>query len=131
MFGEELMVSNTDEAVNYLNEIIIAPITEYTVAPIIDQDGKGYHRWLIESNLDLESLSDLEIKLDKKLQLLNSDYKAKREKDYVLKNLRIIGIPKNSFYQWLKINNRLNIQSKIPKLWGSEKIQLEILSLIE
>lgn len=131
MFGEELMVHNTDEAIRYLNELINESITEYTVAPKIDSDGKGYHRWFIELDQDSESLFNLEIELDKKIQLLNSDYKAKREKDYILKNLKIVGIPKNSFYRWLKKNHRLNIQSKIPKLWSSEKIQLEILSLIE
>jgi phenylacetate-coenzyme A ligase PaaK-like adenylate-forming protein len=131
MFGEELMVHNTDEAIRYLNELMDDPITEYTAAPMIDQDGKGFHRWLIESEVDASAISDLERKLDEKLQLLNSDYKAKREKDFILKNLKLVLIPRNSFYQWLKQNNRLNIQSKIPKLWNSDKIQSEILSFVE
>ena len=131
MFGEELMVNNTEEAISYINHRFNLTITDYTVAPIMEEIEGGYHRWLIESEIDNLDLEELELELDTKLQMLNSDYRAKREKNLVLKNLKITKLPHGTFYCWLKENKRLNIQSKIPKLLNSSEIQEELMSLAE
>jgi hypothetical protein len=54
--------------------------------------------------------------LDKKLQELNSDYEAKRYKEISLQPLEIIEAKKGVFYEWLKRDDKLGGQHKIPRL---------------
>ena len=68
--------------------------------------------------------------LDTNLKNLNSDYAAKRTKNLILKSPEIIVIQNNEFYTWLKQNNRLGGQYKIPRLCNDRKIAEEILSLL-
>jgi hypothetical protein len=63
------------------------------------------------------------------LQTLNSDYAAKRNQNLVLNLPEIIVIQNNEFYMWLKQNNRLGGQYKIPRLSNDRKIVEEILAL--
>ena len=67
--------------------------------------------------------------LDTALQTLNSDYAAKRNQNLVLNLPEIIVIQNNEFYMWLKQNNRLGGQYKIPRLSNDRKIVEEILAL--
>ena len=63
------------------------------------------------------------------MQTLNSDYAAKRNQNLVLNLPEIIVIQNNEFYMWLKQNNRLGGQYKIPRLSNDRKIVEEILAL--
>ena len=54
--------------------------------------------------------------LDRKIRELNSDYDAKRTDNFILDCLQIFPAKKNIFYKWLKINNRLGGQYKVPRL---------------
>jgi len=54
--------------------------------------------------------------IDKKLMKLNSDYEAKRTNDIILSFPKLVIIEKNEFYLWLKENNRLGGQYKVPRL---------------
>ena len=54
--------------------------------------------------------------LDASLKQLNSDYEAKRQNDYILKSPLVKLLPKGSFYNWLKSQNRLGGQFKVPRL---------------
>ena len=62
--------------------------------------------------------------------MLNSDYAAKRTKDLILGAPEIIHIQNNEFYKWLKQNNRLGGQYKVPRLSNDRKIADEILALL-
>ena len=74
-------------------------------------------------------LQKFELDLDSEIRKLNSDYDAKRNNDFILKNLKIIPAKEGVFYKWLKNNDRLGGQYKVPRLFNDNKIFLQILEL--
>jgi hypothetical protein len=63
------------------------------------------------------------------LQELNTDYKAKRFKNITMDELKITVAKKNIFYDWLKQNNKLGGQNKVPRLSNDRKIIDELLKI--
>ncbi|MDA0890487.1 MAG: GH3 auxin-responsive promoter family protein, partial [Bacteroidetes bacterium] len=128
-FGEELMVHNTDTAISKSCKKYNCSITDYSVAPIFIDDESGGHQWFVEfakKPLELE----LFIKeIDYQLKQLNSDYEAKRSNDLILKFPELIVIENNEFYLWLKENERLGGQNKIPRLTENRDIAERIISI--
>ncbi|RZJ29192.1 MAG: GH3 auxin-responsive promoter family protein [Flavobacterium sp.] len=117
VFGEELMVENTDQAIAKAGKAAGVEIIDYTVAPIFMQGReKGAHEWMIEFRnppQDVEKFSKL---LDETLQSLNSDYEAKRQNNMTLNPLILNIARTNLFYDWLKEQDKLGGQHKIPRL---------------
>ena len=72
---------------------------------------------------------EFQCNLDLELKKLNSDYKAKREGDLLLKLLNIKVMEKGTFYRWLAKNNRLGGQNKVIRLSNDDKIGKELLSI--
>ncbi len=134
VFGEEVMVSNTDKALNTILSKHKALIGEYTVAPIyIDGTHKGGHQWLIEFEKEPENLLEFKRELDRTLQSINSDYEAKRYNDYVLQELELISLPRGTFYKWMESRGKLGGQNKVPRLSNSRKyvdVLLEIANIL-
>ena len=128
-FGEELMVHNTDKAILETCKKLGCQIIEYTVAPIYISAKSGGHQWFIEFEKKPENLTDFINVLDKNLTSINSDYAAKRFKNLILKKPEIICLENNEFYIWLKNNNRLGGQIKIPRLNNDRMFAEEILSI--
>lgn len=117
VFGEELMVENTDQAIAKACELTKTEIVDYTVAPIfMDGKEKGAHEWMIEFKTNPIDLNQFQKILDETLQSLNSDYEAKRHNNMTLNPLVINVARKNLFYDWLKDRNKLGGQHKIPRL---------------
>jgi hypothetical protein len=117
VFGEELMVENTDQAIAKTCQITQTEIVDYTVAPIfMDGKEKGAHEWMIEFKKNPTDIVQFEKILDETLQSLNSDYEAKRFNNMTLNPLIINIGRKNLFYDWLKERNKLGGQHKIPRL---------------
>ncbi|MBT3622104.1 MAG: GH3 auxin-responsive promoter family protein [Flavobacteriales bacterium] len=129
-FGEELIVENTDKALLAACSICTASIKDYTVAPIFIDNDSGGHQWFIEFSKEPENIDLFTQELDKSLQSLNSDYAAKRSNNLILSSPEIIVIQNNEFYTWLKQNNRIGGQYKIPRLSNNRKIADEILTLL-
>jgi len=129
-FGEELVIENTDQALLEVCKNHHALIKDYTVAPIFINKKSGGHQWLIEFSKEPKYIEHFKTDLDATLQALNSDYAAKRNKNLVLNIPEIIIIKNNEFYKWLKKNNRLGGQYKIPRLSNDRKIVEEILAHI-
>ncbi|MFZ1456151.1 MAG: GH3 auxin-responsive promoter family protein [Saprospiraceae bacterium] len=130
VFGEELMVHNTDEALKKTCDLTFSTIAEYTVAPVYMEDNKkGGHEWLIEFEQKPVNLENFEKILDDNLRSLNSDYDAKRYKDMALMPLKIKIAPKDTFHNWLKSKGKLGGQSKIPRLSNQRKIIDELLEI--
>jgi hypothetical protein len=127
VFGEELMIHNTEQAIKTACEKTKTHIIDYTVAPIFMNNQSGSHEWLIEFENEPEHLDYFIKILDDNLKAKNSDYEAKRFNNYVLKLPTITSLPKGTFYKWLKINNKLGGQFKVPRLNNSRKIADEIL----
>ena len=117
VFGEELMVENTDMAIAKTCLITRTEIIDYTVAPIFMKDKeKGAHEWIIEFQKNPENPIEFVKILDETLQTLNSDYEAKRYNNMTLNSLVLNIARPNLFYDWLKENDKLGGQHKIPRL---------------
>ncbi|MBD0723988.1 hypothetical protein B6A10_02220 [Flavobacterium sp. L1I52] len=117
VFGEELMVENTDMALAKACSLTQSEIKDYTVAPVFMQGKeKGAHEWMIEFKKKPADIAVFQKALDETLQTLNSDYEAKRYNNMTLNPLVINVARENLFYDWLKDNNKLGGQHKIPRL---------------
>lgn len=127
VFGEELMVENTDMAIAKTCKITNSEVADYTVAPIFMKDReKGAHEWIIEFRKKPEDLDLFTQTLDKTIQSLNSDYEAKRYNSMTLNQLKINIARENLFYDWLKNQDKLGGQHKIPRL-SNNREYLELL----
>jgi len=125
VFGEELMIENTDRAIAKACQITNSEVIDYTVAPIfMSEKEKGAHQWLIEFKENPKDIALFTNVLDDTLKELNSDYEAKRNNNMTL-NPPVIEIAKPKlFYDWLKNNNKLGGQNKIPRL-SNERTYIE------
>ncbi len=127
-FGEEVVVENTDRALAITCRQTDATVTEYTVAPIYFQgSGKGGHEWLIEFENPPLDLGQFRRHLDANLQMINSDYEAKRYKSMALEQLQMKVLPKGTFYNWLRSKGKFGGQHKVPRLANHRKYVEEIL----
>jgi len=132
VFGEELMVENTDRAISKASQLTNSEVVDYTVAPIFMKDKeKGAHEWMIEFKSKPSNITEFQKILDETLQSLNSDYEAKRHNNMTLNPLVINVARPNLFYDWLKEQDKLGGQHKIPRLSNKRDYleQLKNLSL--
>ena len=128
VFGEELMVENTDSALAKTCATLNCEILDYTVAPIfMEGKEKGAHEWIIEFKKHPENIDNFTELLDKNLQQVNSDYEAKRFNNMTLNTLVLHVAKENLFYNWLKKNDKLGGQHKIPRLSNSRNYLEELL----
>ena len=129
VFGEEVIIENTDNVINKICKKYNLEIIDYTVAPIfMNKNKKGAHQWFIEFKKLPEKNINLSMLIDQKLRNENSDYDAKRYNDFTLNKPEIIIAKRGVFIKWLEINNKLGGQNKIPRLSNERKF---IDSLIE
>ena len=128
VFGEELMIENTDAALKIACEKTNSEIIEYTAAPIfMEGNAKGAHEWLIEFKNPPECIDYFSDLLDNALKSLNSDYEAKRFNNITLNQPKLHVAKPNLFYSWLKNNSKLGGQNKIPRLSNSRDLLDELL----
>jgi hypothetical protein len=131
VFGEEIMIHNTDEAIAKACEITQASVNDYTVAPIfMTNTTKGRHQWLIEFSVLPQDIMEFTTILDNVLQECNSDYEAKRKNDTVLMQPVVTIAPPFLFQRWLERHDKLGGQHKIPRLSNERTILEELLSMI-
>ena len=117
VFGEELMVENTDQAIAKTCSQLNCEVKDYTVAPIFMKNKeKGSHEWMVEFKKPPEDFALFEKVLDETLQTVNSDYEAKRYNSMTLNQLKLNVARENLFYDWLAANDKLGGQHKIPRL---------------
>ena len=130
VFGEELIIENAEDALKKVCKKTKAEIVEYTVAPIFMQGKeKGAHEWLIEFKtppIDIDYFNEL---LDNALKSINSDYEAKRYNNITLNKPKIVIARTQLFYEWLKHQDKLGGQHKVPRLANSRVYLDELLKL--
>jgi hypothetical protein len=127
VFGEELMVENTDTALTKTCKAFHCEMIDYTVAPIFMKDKeKGAHEWIIEFKNPPEDIAKFSQALDENIQAVNSDYEAKRHNNMTLNPLVLNVARENLFYDWLKQQDKLGGQHKVPRL-SNERTYLESL----
>lgn len=132
MCGEELIVNNADKALAMVCDATDSVITDYTGGPYINEKtNERCHEWIIEFKKEPQDLERFAEIFDHSLQNVNSDYEAKRYKDFVLKKPIVHIAPQNTFYNWLKEKGKLGGQHKVPRLSNDRKFLDEILTMIK
>jgi len=117
VFGEELIIENTEQALKSACEKTNAIIKDYTVAPIfMNGKEKGAHEWFIEFENEPNNISFFTEILDNALKNVNSDYEAKRYNNITLNMPVVNSVRKGLFYDWLTQKGKLGGQHKIPRL---------------
>lgn len=126
-FGEELVIDNAEAALKIACQKTSAVVEEYTVAPIfMGDDAKGAHEWVVEFETlpaDLEHFADV---LDEALCSVNSDYEAKRAKSVTLNRLKLVAVPRQTFYEWMRNRGKLGGQNKVPRLFNTREYVEEL-----
>ena len=118
-----------DLAIEKTQERCDCLVSEFTAAPVyLGLDNKGCHEWLIEFDKEPEDLQGFSRILDEELQKQNSDYEAKRQSDLALLQPKVNICPPGTFYQWMKANNKLGGQHKVPRLSNDRNILEDILN---
>jgi len=129
-FGEELIIENAEDALKKVCKKTKAEIIDYTAAPIfMEGKKKGAHEWLIEFKTPPKDINYFNELFDNALKSLNSDYEAKRYNNMTLNKPTIHIAREHLFYDWLKQNNKLGGQHKIPRLSNTRDYIDELLSL--
>ena len=129
VFGEEVIVDNSDKAITVAAQKTGCIVTDYTAAPIYFTPlNNGGHEWLIEFEKEPDDISLFVKELDNALKATNSDYEAKRYKDIALSPPKIHVLAQGSFTRWLRSKNKMGGQHKVPRLSNDRKILEEILS---
>lgn len=130
VFGEEVIIENTDAAITYACEKTNSTIRDYTACPVYMEGGEsGGHEWIIEFNKTPSDYEEFMKILDNKLRELNSDYDAKRTNNLTLKFPKLNIANPGLFDAWLKKNNKLGGQHKVPRLSNNRTILEEILEV--
>ena len=125
VFGEELMIENTDKAIAKTTEEFKVSVVEYTVAPVFMQGKeKGAHEWMIEFKQNPDDMNAFAKRLDENIQSINSDYEAKRYNNMTLNELILNVAKPNLFHLWLSKKDKLGGQNKIPRL-SNDRTYLE------
>ena len=129
-FGEELIIENAEDALKKVCKTTQSEIVDYTAAPVFMKGKeKGAHEWLIEFKTPPKDLNQFNELLDSTLQSLNSDYEAKRYNNMTLNKPKIHQAREKLFYDWLKANNKLGGQHKVPRLSNTRDYIDELLNL--
>ncbi|TDS19242.1 GH3 auxin-responsive promoter [Maribacter caenipelagi] len=130
VFGEELIIENAEEALKNACAKTESEIMDYTAGPVfMEGKEKGAHEWIIEFRTLPEDFSAFVEIFDNALKSLNSDYEAKRLNNITL-NAPLVHIArKNLFYDWLKSNDKLGGQHKIPRLSNKRDYLEELLRM--
>lgn len=130
VFGEELIIENADHAIAKACQATGSEMIDYSVAPVfMEGKEKGAHEWMIEFRNDPKDKAYFIEILDQSLQSLNSDYEAKRYNNMTLNPPMVHFARPNLFHDWLKNQNKLGGQNKIPRLSNQRDFIEQLLML--
>jgi len=126
-FGEELMISNAEQALAKACKKCNCTVSDFTVAPVFmelgdnSQTSKGFHRWAIEFSEAPEDTALFTSTLDKCLTEVNSDYEAKRAGNATMKQLELSVLPQGTFLNWMRQRGKVGGQNKVPRLYKDDR----------
>ncbi len=130
VFGEELIIENAEEALKIACAKTEAEIIDYTAGPVfMFNKEKGAHEWVMEFRTLPKDFNSFVRVFDNALKSLNSDYEAKRLNNITLKLPLVHIARKDLFYDWLKANDKLGGQHKIPRLSNKRDYLEELLRM--
>lgn len=132
VFGEEVVMDNCDRAVVEATRLTGSMIKEYMVSPIFMEIGsKGAHQWIVEFSKEPNCYEDFKKEIDKTLQLVNSDYEAKRHDNATLCEPDFIFVKPRSFYMWYEKKCKLGGQNKVPRLSNDRDLSDEFITFVQ
>lgn len=116
-FGEHVIGEEVEQAMLQVATQFGAKITEFTVAPMIVQQGQGksYHEWFVEFEQAPEQLEAFADSLDRQLRNKNVYYDDLISGN-ILDRLKISLVRKNGFIDYMKQIGKLGGQNKVPRL---------------
>ncbi len=116
-FGEHVIGEEVEHAMLQAAAQFGAKITEFTVAPMIVQQGQGksYHEWLVEFEQAPDQLEAFADYLDQQLRDKNVYYDD-LIRGNILDRLKISLVRKNGFIDYMKQIGKLGGQNKVPRL---------------
>lgn len=130
-FGEHVIGSEVEWAMNKACETLGAVPLEFTVAPQVNPDsGAPYHEWFVafeEEPDDMEAFGHL---LDMALAEKNSYY-ADLIDGNILGPCRVHAVGRDTFAQYMKSIGKLGGQNKLPRLSNDRKIADALLKIIQ
>ena len=134
-FGEELMISNAEQALAMACKECGCSVAEFTVAPAFmklgedSQTSKGYHRWAVEFATPLADTAAFAAVLDRYLTTVNSDYEAKRAGNATMLQLELITLKPGTFLKWMHQRGKVGGQNKVPRLHNNSQFIDQLLAL--
>jgi len=130
VFGEEVIVDNSDKAIAAAAEKTNAVVNDYTAAPVFFSDNNnGAHEWLVEFEKEPDDFENFITLLDVELKNINSDYEAKRHKNIALRLPIVHNLKPGTFNNWLRSKGKLGGQHKVPRLSNERNMLEEILAI--
>lgn len=121
-FGEHVIGEEVEQSLLKAAKEENVQITEFTVAPMIQQDeGKSYHEWFVEFENEPSRLAAFSLKVDNHLREKNIYYNDLITGN-ILQPLQIRIVRKNGFIDYMKSIGKLGGQNKVPRLSNDRKI---------
>ena len=120
-FGEHVIGSEVEGALAAALAKSDARVSEFTVAPFIEQRSKPYHEWLVEFEKLPTSLDDFSKILDNEMRRQNIYYDD-LIRGNVLDKLKITVVESGIFNLYMKSKGMLGGQNKLPRLSNDRKI---------
>ncbi|PRY13097.1 GH3 auxin-responsive promoter [Pontibacter ummariensis] len=122
-FGEHVIGEEVEKAMQRtMAKFPTVELIEFTVAPHVSQDkGASFHEWLVEFSREPQNLEAFTDELDQQLQKLNSYYYDLISGN-ILQRLKITGLPRGTFRDYMKSQGKLGGQNKVPRLSNDRKL---------
>ena len=122
-FGEHVIASEVEQALQEAIKETEIVINEFTVAPQVNPNAKElpYHEWFIEFDNTPEELDKLASKIDAFMQQQNSYY-ADLITGKILQTLKITPIQKGGFKAYMESIGKLGGQNKVQRLANDRKL---------
>ncbi len=121
-FGEHVIGEEVEQALLSAAKQFGVRITEFTVAPFIQQgEGKSYHEWLIEFEIAPSDMAVFSSQIDANLRAKNVYYDDLISGN-ILQTLQIIPVRKHGFIDYMKHIGKLGGQNKVPRLSNDRQL---------
>ncbi|MCA6449331.1 MAG: GH3 auxin-responsive promoter family protein [Chitinophagaceae bacterium] len=115
-FGEHVIGEEVEQALLKASNEEQAKITEFTVAPMIQQEqGKSYHEWFIEFEQEPADMQRFIRSLELSLRQKNVYYDDLISGN-ILMQLQVRKVQKNGFIDYMRSIGKLGGQNKVPRL---------------
>ncbi|MFN3298964.1 MAG: GH3 auxin-responsive promoter family protein, partial [Sediminibacterium sp.] len=130
-FGEHVIGEEVEAALKSTLAVYPAKVTEFTVAPMIQQgEGKSYHEWFIEFETLPNNINEFAQYLNDSLSNKNVYYQDLM-KGNILLSLKIRVVQKNGFIDYMKLIGKLGGQNKVPRLSNDRNIANQLVQFVQ